>query len=108
MPACPHFSNTALPIALRYLPEKVPSFEELNVPRADAGAGQTPRGLIIISGMTGSGKTTTMAALVDWINTHKSLHILTIENPVEYVHVNKKSIVSQRSLGSDVGSSRRR
>lgn len=89
----------------RYLPEKVPSFEELNVPPEQMQAlAKTPRGLIIISGMTGSGKTTTMAALVDWINTHKSLHILTIENPVEYVHVNKKSIVSQRSLGSDVGS----
>lgn len=89
----------------RYLPEKIPSFEELNVPPDQMQAiAQTPRGLIIVSGMTGSGKTTSMAALVDWINTHKSLHILTIENPVEYVHANKKSIISQRSIGSDVGS----
>lgn len=88
----------------RYLPEKIPSFEELNVPPEQMQAiAETPRGLIIVSGMTGSGKTTTMAALVDWINTHKSLHILTIENPVEFVHVNKKSIISQRSIGSDVG-----
>lgn len=89
----------------RYLPEKIPSFEELHVPPEQMEAiANTPRGLIMITGMTGSGKTTTMAALVDWINTHKSLHILTIENPVEYVHVNKKSIISQRSIGSDVGS----
>lgn len=89
----------------RYLPEKIPSFEELNVPPEQMEAiAQTPRGLIIVSGMTGSGKTTTMAALVDWINTHKSVHILTIENPVEFVHVNKKSIISQRSIGSDIGS----
>lgn len=89
----------------RYLPEKIPSFEELNVPPDQMESiAQTPRGLIIVSGMTGSGKTTTMAALVDWINTHKSVHILTIENPVEFVHVNKKSIISQRSIGSDIGS----
>ncbi|MFA7693611.1 MAG: PilT/PilU family type 4a pilus ATPase [Candidatus Hydrogenedentes bacterium] len=89
----------------RYLPEKIPSFEDLNVPPEQMQSiAETPRGLIIVSGMTGSGKTTTMAALVDWINTHKSLHILTIENPIEYVHYNKKSIISQRSIGTDVGS----
>jgi twitching motility protein PilT len=60
--------------------------------------------LLLVTGMTGSGKTTTVSALVDWINSHKALHILTIENPIEYVHTDKKSIISQRSLGSDVAS----
>ena len=62
------------------------------------------RSLILVTGMTGSGKTTTVAALLDWINTNRAIHILTIENPVEYVHTNKKAIVSQRSLGLDIGS----
>ncbi len=89
----------------RYLPEKIPSFDELNVPAEQMRTiANMPRGLILITGMTGSGKTTTMAALIDWINTNKSLHILSIENPIEYVHANKKSIISQRSIGSDVGS----
>ncbi len=97
--------NGAPHCTFRYLPEKIPSFEELNVPPEQLRViANTPRGLILITGMTGSGKTTTMAALVDWINANKSLHILTIENPIEYVHVNKKSIVSQRSIGLDVTS----
>lgn len=87
---------------IRYLPEVVPSFEELHIPRSTmehlAGLHE---GLILVSGMTGSGKSTTVASLVDWINANKSLHILTIESPVEFVHVNKKSIVSQRNVGTD-------
>ena len=89
----------------RYLPEKIPSFDELHIPVEQLQAlAETPRGLILITGMTGSGKTTTMASLIDWINTHKAAHILTIENPIEFVHTNKKSVVSQRSIGPDVGS----
>ena len=87
---------------IRYLPETVPSFEDLHIPRGTmehlAGLHE---GLILVSGMTGSGKSTTVASLVDWINENKSLHILTIENPVEFVHTNKKSIVSQRNVGTD-------
>ncbi len=89
----------------RYLPEKIPSFDDLHIPVEQLQSlAQTPRGLILITGMTGSGKTTTMASLIDWINTHKAVHILTIENPIEFVHTNKKSIISQRSIGPDVGS----
>ena len=62
----------------------------------------THHGLILVTGMTGSGKSTTVAALVDWINSTKHLHILCIENPIEYVHRNKKSILSQRDTGVDV------
>jgi twitching motility protein PilT len=90
-------------ITIRFLPEKIPSFEELNIPRAQMEQlGKLHHGLVLITGMTGSGKSTTVASLVDWINSNKTLHILTIENPIEYVHTNKKSIVSQRGLGEDV------
>lgn len=88
---------------LRFLPEVIPSFEELNIPNETmVRLANLERGLVLVTGMTGSGKSTTAAALVDWINTHKCVHILTIENPVEYVHTDKRSIISQRSLGTDV------
>jgi len=88
---------------LRFLPEVIPTFEDLNVPRGImVRLANLHHGLVLVTGMTGSGKTTTGAALLDYINSNKTLHILTIENPIEYVHANKKSIVSQRSLGLDV------
>lgn len=87
----------------RFLPEKIPSFEELNIPPdIMKQLASLHHGLVLVTGMTGSGKSTTVAALVDWINSNKTLHILTIENPVEYVHRNKKSIISQRNTGKDV------
>ncbi len=90
-------------LTFRFLPEKIPSFEELNVPRQQLESlAQLHHGLLLVTGMTGSGKTTTVAALVDWINSNRTLHILSIENPIEYVHMNKKSIVSQRGIGVDV------
>jgi twitching motility protein PilT len=92
---------------LRFLPENVPSFDDLNVPKETmVRLGNLHHGLVLITGMTGSGKTTTAAALIDWINTNLTDHIITIENPIEYVHTNKKSVVSQRSLGVDVNSFR--
>jgi len=90
---------------LRFLPEKIPSFDDLNVPRDTMiQLGSLHHGLVLVVGMTGSGKSTTVAALTDWINTNKALHILTIEHPVEYVHYSKKSIISQRNTGTDVNS----
>ena len=87
----------------RFLPETIPSFEALSIPRdAMVRLANLHHGLVLVTGMTGSGKSTTVAAIVDWINSNKSLHIITIENPVEYVHHNKKAIVSQRSTGTDV------
>lgn len=98
------FLKSAAPhCTFRFLPEVIPSFEDLSIPRnIMVKLANLHHGMILITGMTGSGKTTTSAALLDYINSTKTLHILTIENPVEYVHVNKKSIVSQRSLGLDV------
>jgi twitching motility protein PilT len=88
---------------LRFLPESIPSFEDLAIPRESMERlANLHFGLILVAGMTGSGKSTTVASLVDWINQHKSLHILCIEQPVEFVHKGKKSIVSQRDVGEDV------
>jgi twitching motility protein PilT len=88
---------------MRFLPETIPSFEELCIPRpAMERLANLHFGLVLVTGMTGSGKSTTVAALVDWINQHKSLHILSIEQPVEFVHRGKKSIISQRDVGEDV------
>lgn len=89
---------------LRFLPEKIPSFEDLVIPRESMlKLGKLHFGLILVTGMTGSGKSTTVASLVDWINQNSSVHILCIEQPVEFVHKSKKSIVSQRDVGEDVG-----
>jgi twitching motility protein PilT len=88
---------------MRYLPEKVPSFEDLSIPRASMEKlASLHFGLVLVTGMTGSGKSTSVAALVDWINENKDLHILCLEDPVEYVHVNKHSVVSQRDIGVDI------
>ncbi len=92
----PHFT-------FRYQPEKVPNFEELMVPpEMMKDLAKLHNGLLLVVGMTGSGKTTTAAALIGWINRTRACHILTIENPVEYVHENRKAFVSQRTLGDDV------
>jgi len=92
-------------LTFRYLPEKIPSFEELDIPEETmVQLAKMHHGLVLVTGMTGSGKSTTSAALVDWINSNRLLHILSIEDPVEYVHRNKKSFVSQRNLGLDVHS----
>lgn len=91
-------------LTLRYLPEQIPSFEDLHIPRSIMERlGALHHGLVLVAGMTGSGKSTTVASLVEWINTNKPLHILTIEDPIEFVHVSKQSIVSQRNVGTDVG-----
>ena len=92
-------------LTLRFLPERIPSFEDLHIPRSIMERlGALHHGLVLVAGMTGSGKSTTVASLIDWINANKSLHILSIEDPVEFVHANKRSIISQRNVGSDVAS----
>jgi twitching motility protein PilT len=88
---------------MRFLPESIPSFEDLCIPRSSMEKlASLHFGLVLVTGMTGSGKSTTVASLVDWINQHKSMHILCIEQPVEFVHKGKKSIISQRDVGEDV------
>ena len=94
-------------VTMRFLPETIPSFDDLHIPKETmVQLAQLHRGLLLVTGMTGSGKSTTTAALVDWINANRTVHILTIENPVEYIHRNRKSVISQRCLGPDVPSFR--
>ena len=93
----------AIHLTSRYLPEKIPSFEDLSLPRdVLEHMASEERGLFLVVGMTGCGKTTTLATMVDFINENRKKHILTIESPVEYVHTNKMSVVSQRDTGLDV------
>ena len=89
-------------LAFRAIPLKILSLKELGLPPLLGDLAQKPRGLIVITGLSGSGKTTTLAAMLEKINCERRVHILTLECPVEFRHSHKKSIISQRSLGCDV------
>ncbi len=91
-------------LALRALPVTIPSLESLGVPPAIGQLARLPRGLVLITGPTGSGTSTTLAAMIDLINETSAKHIVTIEDPVEFLHVNKKGAVDQREVGSDTPS----
>ena len=86
---------------LRMIPPKVLSIEELGLPPVVASVARVPRGLVLVTGPTGSGKSTTLAALLDWINRTRASHIVTIEDPVEFLHIPLKSLISHRELGFD-------
>ncbi len=88
----------------RTIPENIRTFEQLGLPPAIQSLCDKPRGLVLVTGVTGSGKSTTLAAMVDKINTDEPLHILTIEDPVEYVHKHKRSLVNQREIHADTHS----
>jgi twitching motility protein PilT len=83
----------------RTIPSKVLTLEELNAPRVFKDLADTPRGIVLVTGPTGSGKSTTLAAMVDYINETQMSHILTVEDPIEFVHSSKKSLVNQREVG---------
>ena len=91
-------------LALRVIPARIPSFEDLGLPYAADWVAEQPRGFVLVTGPTGSGKSTTLASIIDKINTNRACHILTIEDPVEYVHQHKTSAVSQREVGLDTPS----
>ena len=91
-------------VALRVIPAAVRTLEELGAPPALKDLAERHHGLLLVTGPTGSGKSTTAAALVDLINSTRPGHIVTIEDPVEFVHESKKSIVTQREVGTDTGS----
>lgn len=90
--------------AVRLLNAKIPTLEELQLPPVLKKLALLPRGLILVTGPTGSGKSTTLAAMVDYINQNRKAHILTIEDPIEYEHQNKQSLTHQREVGVDVSS----
>ena len=91
----------AISFALRLLPPVIPSIDELELPQVCKELALRPRGLVIVSGPTGSGKTTTLAAMIHHINANRTCHVVTIEDPVEYNHPNLRSAVTQRELGTD-------
>ena len=88
----------------RLIPFEVKSFEELKLPRVIAGLCDRPRGLILVTGPTGSGKSTTLAAMIDKINNERAGHIITVEDPIEFLHNHKRCMVSQREVTSDTRS----
>ena len=85
----------------RLIPEKIRSFGELGLPAVLATLAERPRGLVLVTGPTGSGKSTTLAAMLDKINSERHDHILTIEDPIEYIHPHKNCLVNQREVHSD-------
>lgn len=91
-------------MVFRVIPVKIPSIDELTLPSVLEKIALEPRGLILVTGTTGSGKSTTLAAMIDHINSNRTYNIITIEDPIEYLHRDRKSIVNQREVGSDTES----
>ncbi len=89
-------------LVLRLIPRKILTFEEIGLPESIKELLELPRGLVLVTGPTGSGKSTSLATMIDWINTNIDHHIITIEDPIEYYHNHKKSIICQREVGVDV------
>ncbi|HPU97246.1 MAG TPA: PilT/PilU family type 4a pilus ATPase, partial [Candidatus Hydrogenedentes bacterium] len=94
----------AVAAALRPIPEQIPNLFELGFPEWIIEFTKARRGLLLVTGPTGSGKTTTLAALIDQINHNRACHIITVEDPIEYLHRHRKSIVDQREIGEDTHS----
>ena len=91
-------------MVLRVIPNKIVSLEALKLPKAIHRFTQLHRGLLLVTGATGSGKSTTLAAIIDHVNRNRSTHILTVEDPIEFVHEDKKAVINQREVGQDTSS----
>jgi twitching motility protein PilT len=99
-----HFQRGSLAAAFRHVPEELRTLEELHLPSSLRDLAMRPRGLVLVTGPTGSGKSTTLAAMVDEVNRAKPHHILTVEDPIEFVHRHKRCVVTQREIGTDAPS----
>jgi twitching motility protein PilT len=91
-------------LSLRMIPFRIPTFDELLLPAAIERFARLPQGLVLVTGPTGSGKSTTLASVIDYINVNRPCHILTIEDPIEYMHTHKTAAVNQREVGVDTES----
>ena len=91
-------------IAIRYITNRIPTLAELNLPARLQELASARRGLVLVVGAAGAGKSTTLASMIDGLNTQQAVHILTVEDPIEYIHTHKKSIVDQREVGLDTKS----
>jgi len=96
-----YMQRDAVAAALRAIPHAIPSFEELHLPPILRSITTRNSGLILVTGVTGSGKSTTIACMLDYINENRNVHIITIEDPIEYLHRHKQAMVNQREMGSD-------
>lgn len=90
--------------AIRRIPYEIPAMESLGLPAITAGFADLPQGLVLVTGPTGSGKTTTLAAMIDRINRRRKGHIITVEDPIEYIHQHQRSIINQREVNADTDS----
>ena len=102
-----YYQRGALGAAFRLIPQEIKTLEELGIPSSLHVLAKKPRGLVLVTGPTGSGKSTTLAALIDEINRTRQDHILTIEDPIEFVHRHKRCVVNQREVGTDANGVRR-
>ena len=91
-------------IVMRFIPFGVPKFEDLNLPQAIANLAKEERGIILVTGTTGSGKSTTLASMINLVNRTVAKHIITIEDPIEFLHRDEKCIINQREVGTDTES----
>lgn len=99
-----YFQRESISVAFRLIPASIRSYDELELPDEIKAFARLKQGLVLFAGPTGHGKSTSQAAIIDDINSNRSDHIITIEDPIEYTHANKQSIVNQRELGSDTKS----
>ena len=99
-----YFQRESLAAAFRLIPDELKTLEELGIPSSLHQLAEKPRGIVLVTGPTGSGKSTTLAALIDEINRNRSEHILTVEDPIEFLHRHKRCIVNQREIGPDATS----
>jgi twitching motility protein PilT len=98
------YQRDTISVAMRMLPRQIPTLDDLGLPHAAQEFCELPRGLVLVTGPTGSGKSTTLAAMIESINQRRPCHIITIEDPIEYIHTNARALVNQREVGRDATS----